>query len=556
MSSGEWNLYALKALEEEEQKEFLALSQKNLFEPACVPTEEALLQQTRGLNHSNFQPKLSYAQLHPHLLRLPTIDECNLIAAARRRRLQLLQQGTSRSSEQKRHLKFTRVLSLSAHSLTERGSRNQKNVALSETKGKLSKISRSTQFYNVSPFYTPPPIKRCVTSHRKSFQTLQYLDKQKPDHKKEASAILKRIVGTNKSYFTYGSNSTAASVSGQRKKLHTSLVEIESYTSDENDSEETSHNTHNNLDQSDHWVKSYEDCDDSATEAGSCSVPLASDSVDAIRLMLSAATAAVAYTSKSASTVKYASKNAAANTQISISPLPTVKLDGRKTSLQTNHSKNPPTLPSPYILKSSTSAPEPTCNRVRNETTAKHIHSLTDETYINNDDSNCNNKKNIHPLVAARCLNSSHKTNLLDVSIEFNGCLQDEKKDHSIQKSTLNTSPIAQNLKLIKPASKNGLDITNFFSNKTAWMKSELNVKNKPNNHIQNLLLHTTHGDNCHDPQSMGSLPITERPKWTSFVQLHHQFIDDELEQHIKQCSCSCNHMGYGNSMDYQVIFT
>lgn len=29
--------------------------------------------------------------------------------------------------------------------------------------------------------------------------------------------------------------------------------------------------------------------------------------------------------------------------------------------------------------------------------------------------------------------------------------------------------------------------------------------------------------------------------------------IDDELEQHIKHCSCSCNHMGYGNSMDYQV---
>lgn len=29
--------------------------------------------------------------------------------------------------------------------------------------------------------------------------------------------------------------------------------------------------------------------------------------------------------------------------------------------------------------------------------------------------------------------------------------------------------------------------------------------------------------------------------------------IVDELEEHIKHCSCSCNHMGYGNSMDYQV---
>lgn len=26
-----------------------------------------------------------------------------------------------------------------------------------------------------------------------------------------------------------------------------------------------------------------------------------------------------------------------------------------------------------------------------------------------------------------------------------------------------------------------------------------------------------------------------------------------ELQDHIKHCSCSCNHMGYGNFMDYQV---
>lgn len=33
--------------------------------------------------------------------------------------------------------------------------------------------------------------------------------------------------------------------------------------------------------------------------------------------------------------------------------------------------------------------------------------------------------------------------------------------------------------------------------------------------------------------------------------------IDLELEDHIKHCTCTCNHMGYGNYMDYQVnIFT
>lgn len=29
--------------------------------------------------------------------------------------------------------------------------------------------------------------------------------------------------------------------------------------------------------------------------------------------------------------------------------------------------------------------------------------------------------------------------------------------------------------------------------------------------------------------------------------------MDFELQDHIKHCSCSCNHMGYGNYMDYQV---
>lgn len=29
--------------------------------------------------------------------------------------------------------------------------------------------------------------------------------------------------------------------------------------------------------------------------------------------------------------------------------------------------------------------------------------------------------------------------------------------------------------------------------------------------------------------------------------------MDIELEDHIKHCSCTCNHMGYGNFMDYQV---
>lgn len=29
--------------------------------------------------------------------------------------------------------------------------------------------------------------------------------------------------------------------------------------------------------------------------------------------------------------------------------------------------------------------------------------------------------------------------------------------------------------------------------------------------------------------------------------------MDIELESHIRNCPCNCNHMGYGNFMDYQV---
>ncbi|GLH01393.1 Uncharacterized protein GBIM_07547 [Gryllus bimaculatus] len=29
--------------------------------------------------------------------------------------------------------------------------------------------------------------------------------------------------------------------------------------------------------------------------------------------------------------------------------------------------------------------------------------------------------------------------------------------------------------------------------------------------------------------------------------------IELDIRQHIQQCSCTCNHMGYGNFMDYQV---
>jgi hypothetical protein len=29
--------------------------------------------------------------------------------------------------------------------------------------------------------------------------------------------------------------------------------------------------------------------------------------------------------------------------------------------------------------------------------------------------------------------------------------------------------------------------------------------------------------------------------------------VEMDIREHIQQCSCTCNHMGYGNFMDYQV---
>uniref|UniRef100_W8CBS5 Uncharacterized protein n=1 Tax=Ceratitis capitata TaxID=7213 RepID=W8CBS5_CERCA len=622
MSSGEWDLRALKALEEEEQKEFLALSQKNLFEPPSPPTRGRLLQQTQQLKLQQQQPKLTYAQLHPHTLKLPTINEYNLILAARKRRLQ--QQDNPKIGAGRTHLKFTRALSLSANSLTTRSNGNRKN-AFSNIKGKTSQTSDSTSLshlYNVSPYYTPPPIKRCETFHhtkptRKTVKSYQQFEKQKLYRKREGPMMLKQVVGKNESLWKYGLNSTAASIIGQRKKLHSSSAEAESNTSDELGSEGTLNNV-TISDQSEPFPISYADCDDNATEAGSCTVPLTTDSVEMIRLMLSAATAAISTHPKSTSSYQSISKEAdyllnkrplhivslmntattngtvirsMSNAALNSPPLSIAKINDDKNIRQTDYGSTHRTLSSRYPLELSASSFTPTeetvayktlreqrrnkslsYNGLRSKHTIRRGNSLTDETSVNDSSSNCNSTKSNCPLAittaAAKNLNfgEMYKTNSLNISTD----LDNETANHILLRSTFLKNPIVQGVKVTATELKKGVSAQTRSTIDKIGIINAKSMKNKSSKHIQHLLLHTTqmsqpsrssafsremtplsNDSNC---IKMNDLLENDKAKVSTFASLHQQLIDNELEHHIKHCSCSCNHMGYGNSMDYQVI--
>ncbi|XP_017479324.1 PREDICTED: uncharacterized protein LOC108368885 isoform X1 [Rhagoletis zephyria] len=623
MSSGEWDLRALKALEEEEQKEFLALSQKSLFDPPSPPTGERLFQQTQLLKQQQFQPKLTYAQLHPHILNLPTINECNLVAAARKRQQLLQQQNTADSRTGGRRLKFTRALSISAHSLTGVGSQEiRKKVESQKSKANVSKVSNASspaQSYSPSPIYTPPPIRRCATLHhtqpvRKAFKTLQQLEKQKEDRKKEAAATLKRLVGTNKTYWKYGANSTAASIIVQRKKLNSSIAEIESNTSDEFGSEETTNNFSGNDSHAnpDRWLKSYVDCDDSATDTGSCTVPLTSDSVEMMRLMLSAATAAVKThpinTQTPAATAENKPKdvdyllnkrplniatsvNVAAtsggsckdfsNPSTTSTPLCATKakqLNGGNNVVQSDYGSTFLTLSSRYPLKLSASLFTPeektvayrAFNEQQRRKSLSHNgvrlaplplqrgRSLTDEISAND----CSNNSNSHSLtITGQNVRSANTRNMLkssslDMCTNMNESLNAKSGNCAIQRSSLIANSIVEGMKTASSLSIKELDVLADSTKKLRQQHSILNVHTTRHAepHVTPILcrgrVSSNNGSNCNGPSIAATIAATDQG--TPLDSLHQHIIDDDLEQHIKHCACSCNHMGYGNSMDYQ----
>ncbi|KAH8406392.1 hypothetical protein KR215_012174 [Drosophila sulfurigaster] len=497
MSSGEWDLRALKALEEEEQKEFLALSQKNLFEPP-LPTGGG---DNASVLSAGAKPSLAYAQLHPHLLKLPTIDECQLIAAQR-------QSAASVASGAR--LKFTRALSLSAHSLSPRtgggggagfGKKLKARLVGAKSSGSLSP-SRHSHSYSVSPVYTPPPMRRCATLHhtqpvRKTFKTLQQLERQKRQHNNSSNITtptasnppqLQRIVGTNKTYWKYGANSTAASIIGQRARLQQQqqqLNELESSNSDEPNAE---------------LLES--EALDSATETGSCSVPLpAADSNELLRLsmMLTAASSAV-----TAATATGGSMRPQQQRVVEQNGCETVAYEAfhrpksfertllRGSSLtvtaQESHSNS----------RSRSHSPSPSPSRTR-------------------------------PMQSTRIFKSTSLDAGADVAMGM-GTKDYHQQQQLQQQQQIIGQPIAM---MSMTAATNQLaeqqqqqqqtNESHYHKGKGEWERAKVKY-------------HQDLNVACYGHA----------------LTLGGASIDDELEQHIKHCSCSCNHMGYGNSMDYQ----
>nr|XP_036671157.1 uncharacterized protein LOC108014645 isoform X1 [Drosophila suzukii]XP_036671158.1 uncharacterized protein LOC108014645 isoform X1 [Drosophila suzukii] len=471
MSSGEWDLKALKALEEEEQREFLALSQKNLFDPLPNPTSDA----------ASAKPSLTYAQLHPHLLKLPTIDECQLMAVKQQRSAAL---------------RFSRALSLSAHSLTSRtgsgtaggngsalgfGRKLKARLVGAKSSGSLSP-GRHSHSYSVSPVYTPPPMRRCATLHhtqpvRKVFKNLQQLHERK---RQAAGNHMQRIAGTGKTYWKYGANSTAASIVGQRARQSQQIDVEESNGSDEVNSEPQEF---------------------SEAETGSCSVPLPSkDTNEILRLMLSAASSAVTVTPTAA---------AISNGNVSGNGSGSGNVTGATGgALQVR--------------------------RYQNASDVEEDETVAYEAFH-------------------QSAKSFERAALLRV-----GSLTAQESDNGKASALSPQSSPAREIKSTTMGVPGGRRM--FKSSSLDW-PGESQQQHQPQTHQQP---HQAANQLELVEQQANDSLFRHRDHWDlEHVHFHHEgighltghgatVIDDELEQHIKHCSCSCNHMGYGNSMDYQ----
>ncbi|KAM8707956.1 hypothetical protein ACLKA7_014995 [Drosophila subpalustris] len=523
MSSGEWDLRALKALEEEEQKEFLALSQRNLFE-APLPTGAV---ENGSVGLTNTKPALAYAQLHPHLLKLPTIDECQLIAAQRQ---------SAGSVTSGARLKFTRALSLSAHSLSPRaggsgfGKKLKARLVGAKSSGSLSP-SRYSHSYSVSPVYTPPPMRRCATLHhtqpvRKTFKTLQQLERQKKQSSASPSIAqphLQRIVGTNKTYWKYGANSTAASIIGQRARLQQQhqLRQVESNISDEPNAD----------------ILEAEALD-SATETGSCSVPLPqADSNELLRLsmMLTAASSAVTGAATSA-TAAATAVSATGGSVRRYQPQSDVEDDVNAETVAYEAFHRPKSFERSLLRGSSlTITAQESHNPNHNNS---HSHSPSPSP---------NRSRAMQSTSSGRIFKSTSLDATaagVDSGLPVGVCVGMETMEYpQQQKQQIIGQPLTMMSMTTATNQLSGHQINeaHYQQRDREWDRDRGRVRERERDNEwergrEQVKYHQNLNAACYGHGAS----------------LDGATIDDELEQHIKHCSCSCNHMGYGNSMDYQ----
>ncbi|KAH8315332.1 hypothetical protein KR074_009797 [Drosophila pseudoananassae] len=488
MTSGEWDLRALKALEEEEQREFLALSQKNLFDPLPNPNPSCT-PDPAGAGKS----ALTYAQLHPHLLKLPTIDECHLMAVKQQK------QHQDRSAA----LRFTRALSLSAHSLTSRtgsitgtgsgggfGRKLKARLVGAKSSGSLSP-GRYSHSYSVSPVYTPPPMRRCATLHhtqpvRKAFKNLQQMQERKRQTATPTAVAnplhMQRITGTGKTYWKYGANSTAASIVGQRVRQKQQLELEESNCSNDDENSEPP--------------------EASEAETGSCSVPLpTTDTNEILRLMLNAASSAVTVTPTAAAIGAGGGtgsgiggvKGKTTGTGVGGIGATGVALSMRRYQPQDAEEDETVAYEAFHQQLAGKSFERGALLRVG---------SLTAQ------ESDGGNSPRSSPGRGTQSTASGARRMLKSSSLDW-----------PVQEAT--QTPIQQ--QQLGQLTANQLELVEQQTKDARYRQRDREREHWDLEHVH------------FHQQALG-----------------HLSVDDELEQHIKHCSCSCNHMGYGNSMDYQ----
>uniref|UniRef100_A0A1A9URY3 Uncharacterized protein n=1 Tax=Glossina austeni TaxID=7395 RepID=A0A1A9URY3_GLOAU len=488
-------------------------------------------------------------------------------------------------------LKFTKSLSLSAHSLRSRfaESGNKKSNKFSGS------LSPSQQSYSSSPIFTSPPSRCCNTLHhtqpvRKTFKTIQQLEAQKQERKRELNIrrTLHRIPGTNKTYWKYNINNAAivaqsTKFSRQQQQPNNSRAsDLESNTSDEVDPEETQSLESYGKSKIVCPVPLQENYEGVNAETQSCSVPLVNDSVEMLSLMLTAASTAVNTTGEKPPDVaptaggfvrnfpKYLSltrypvnTNTNTITTACISDQnneETVAYEAFQHTLSRRKSFSGERQRDNSLLRDSTSHVNDMIigrempalytsavsqqNRALLKSSSADVPNYTDFTI------NVHNKTGSTAGVDVTLTSPTIIANPSVTNLKLNKSYHNNKLPFLPTSDTPATTTIATKLQALQPApmiSGNFNDCPLINDSFNSCCSDDLFASTTTNGQKQ----HRMHGG-FHCSENYTTTANISGPSDSQNPSKHHS-IDDELEQHIKHCSCSCNHMGYGNSMDYQV---